>query len=113
MSRVAVLRGGRHIRSLFKVGARQAGAIGKVNDKGAVAKEGVGAFIERDERVRVFDVERVTGNLAVLAAQITNLASGGLGGIAGRLLATVGRVQMSTSRSAVAVRSRVDVNVVR
>ncbi len=112
MCAVAILGGGGLGLGLFKVGARQASAIGKVNDKGAVAKEGIRARLERGKGIRVLGGKGVLGNLAVLAAEVTDLARRGVRGYTGRAVAAVGRVEMTTGRGAVAIGSGVDVNVV-
>jgi hypothetical protein len=110
----AVLSAGRRVHLLvhLKVAASQTSAVFKVDDKGAVAKEGIRSLHEGSKGIRVFGRKGVLGNLSILAAEVTDLASGGLGGVARRLVAAVGRVKMALGRGAVAILGSGDVNVV-
>lgn len=107
---VGILRLG--LINLLKVGAGQAGGIGVVDDKGSVAKEGRVAGLERSVRIGEFGDEWIRGNLAILSTEITDLARRGLGRVASREVATLGRIEVAESCSAVATGGRLDVKVV-
>lgn len=88
-----------------------------MDNDGAVAEEGPNSFLGRGEQVGVDVFEGFTivdaRDLSVLAAEISDLASGWCIGVAGRILATNERVKMGKSRSAVAVLGNwVDVDVI-
>lgn len=87
--------------------------VGKVNDEAAVAKVCADAILCRDELIIERQLEGVRSDLAVLAAQVTDLASLGEVGVTRRILATNERVEMSQRLGAVAVGGNgVDVDVV-
>jgi len=83
-----------------------------VDDDRAVAKEGRSAWLSRRIEVVILGRERVRGDPAILAAQVTHLAGLGLGGIASRSLATTVWVQVRPGQRAVAVGGRPLMNVV-
>lgn len=89
--------------NLLKVGTRNALLVGKVEDNGSVAKEARRVLLERAVGVDVLCAERVLGDVAVLAAQVADLAGLGLGGIAGGGLAALVRIEVSECGGAVAV----------
>lgn len=86
-----------------KVGTADAGLVGVVEDKGAVAEECADALVCRCELVGVGSLERVRLDLAVLAAQVTNLARLGSRRVARWVLAAQERVQVRECRGAVAI----------
>ena len=88
----------------LKVGACQASGVGVVNDNRLVADEGSGAGLDRGEWIRD-DFADGALKLAVLAAQVANLASLDCVRVARGLLATAKVVQVSLSRGTVAVDS--------
>lgn len=84
-----------------------------MDDEAAVAEVGTDTIFCRDKLIVVCHVERILVNLAVLAAQVADLASLGEPGVAGGFLATDEGIEMSQRLRAVAVgRDRVDVDVV-
>lgn len=99
-------------RQLGKVGARQPRLVRIVDDDRSVAKEGRVVWRKRGVEVKILGHERIRGDLAVLATQITDLTTLGLGSIASRRLATMIRVQMSQGARTVAIGSRLFVDVV-
>jgi hypothetical protein len=75
-----------------------------VNDKGLVAEEVGRARVGRQIRLVVGDGEDAwTSHVAVLSSQIAGLAGRWCANIAGEILATIGRIQMTQCRCAVAV----------
>lgn len=86
-----------------EVGAGNSGLVGKVNDKAAVLDRGIGAKVERTELVVEGELVGVRRDLAILAAQIADLAGLGSVLVTHRILATDVGVKVSLSGSAVAV----------
>lgn len=99
-------------RQLGKVGARQPRFVRIVDDDRSIAKEGRVVGRKRGVEVKILGHEWIRGDLAVLATQITDLTTLGLGSIASRRLATMIRVQMSQGARTVAIGSRLFVDVV-
>lgn len=99
-------------RQLGKVGARQPRLVRIMDDDRSIAKEGRVVGRQRGVEVKVLGHEGIRGDLAVLATQITDLTTLGLGSIASRRLATMIRVQMSQGARTVAIGSRLFVDVV-
>lgn len=97
---------------LGKVGAGQTSVVGIVNNKRKVAKVGRVARLQRGIRVGKLSREGIRGNLAILAAEVTDLAGGRLGGIARGLIAAVGGIQVAESRGAVAVGGGLGVDMI-
>lgn len=97
---------------MLKVGASQASLVGIVKDEGSVAKEGADALLGRRVEVEVLGLEGIAGDLAILAAEVSGLARLGSLGVARRLLAASGRVEMGQSLGAVATVDGIDVKVV-
>lgn len=78
-----------------------------------VAEEGANATCCGGELFIVRNLEGIRRNLAMLAAQVTNLASLREAGIADRVFATDERVQVSECLGTVAItRDRVDMNMI-
>lgn len=74
-----------------------------MDDDGLVADESIAAGISRQIEVCVLGKETSSKNSAMLAAQITNLASSWITWVARRLFTAVVRVQVLPSGSAIAV----------
>jgi hypothetical protein len=107
------LAGGRRLDLRDKVGACDASLVGVMKDERAVSEEGTDAFLGGSVVVNVLGLEGVACDLSMLATVVSDLARFRLLGITWRLLATRKRVEVSKSRSTVAVvRYRVNVNVV-
>ncbi|KAI6761654.1 hypothetical protein HG531_002207 [Fusarium graminearum] len=84
-----------------------------MKDEGAVAEECTNTLLGGSVIVDVLGLEGVACDLSMLATVVSDLARFRLLGITGRILAARKRVEMSESRSAVAiVRDRINVNVV-
>jgi hypothetical protein len=97
---------------LLKVGAGQARGVGVVDDKRTAAEEGLAVLAGGGPDVGVGGSERVRGDLAMLAAQVTDLAGVGSRRVTGRGLSTAEGIQVSLGRSAVAVNGGSSVEVV-
>lgn len=74
-----------------------------MNNEAAVEDGGVGATVHRAEDIRVCGLIGVGIDGAVLAAQITNLASLRVRLVTGRRLAADGRVQVRAGRGTVSI----------
>lgn len=78
-----------------------------MDDNGAVSEERTNSLLGRGEQVSVDSLKDVTaidtGDLSVLATEVSNLASLWCGGVARRFFATNEGVKMGKSFSAVAV----------
>lgn len=83
-----------------------------MNDKGQVAEEGLAILVRRCVGINIVHVKGVTGDLAVLATQVTDLARSRAGGIAWDFGAGAEGVQVRQGGGAVAVNSRSLVDVV-
>lgn len=81
-------------RQLGKVGARQPRLVRVMDHDRSVAEVGWAAGLERRVEVKVLGHEGIRRDLAVLSAEVADLARLGLGSIAGRSLAAMVRVQM-------------------
>lgn len=104
-------RGGRGVGAAGVVGrllsgeicTANTGLVGEVDDDRKVAKVRRVVLVGRGEEIDVFLRPCLSGDVAVLAAQVTDLAGLGLARIADGDLATVVRVKMSAGASAVAI----------
>ena len=74
-----------------------------MNDNTAVANKGCVAGGRRSEKIDVDLLPRAGGHLAELACEIADLAGGGILGVAGRLLTTTSRVEVSECGGARAI----------
>lgn len=98
------MRGGPGVGDL-EVGTSDPRLVGVVEHDAAVEEVGAGALDERGVLVEVRGAEGVLarGDGAVLAGKIANLARLGLGLVADRVFAALGRVKVSAGCAAVAV----------
>jgi hypothetical protein len=107
-------RSGRAVFNQLEVGARQAGGIAVVDDDGAVAKEGANTLEGGSVGVGVGELKGAAAfQLAVLAAQVADLAGFGGGAVTSRILGAAEGVQMGEGGGAVAVDGGGSVQVVR
>lgn len=84
-----------------------------MDDKAPIAEKGAYALSCRGELVIVRDHEGIRRDLAMLAAQVANLAGLGEPGVAGRVFAADERIQVSEGLGAVAVaRNRFGMDVI-
>lgn len=84
-----------------------------MDDEAPVAEEGANATCCRGKLVIVRNLERIRRDLAMLAAEVTNLAGLREVGIADRVFATEERIQMGECFGAVAVtRDGIDMDMV-
>ena len=87
-----------------EVGARQSGRVAAVDDDGPVAEERTHARQGRGVEVDVAGLEGTGGDVTVLAAQVADLASGGIARLTRRALAADEGIEMGESCGAVTVR---------
>ena len=100
--------------NLGEVGTADARLVGVVDHKAPVAEEGADALSGRRELVIVRDLEGIRRDLAVLAAQVTNLARLGELGITCGIFAAEERVQVGERLGAVSIAGdRINVDMVR
>jgi len=87
-----------------EVGAGDAGGVCKVESDGTVTKERTQSALGRGVGVDEAGREWRADDLAVFAAQVTNLAGLGKSRVARRHLTTLGGIEMTESAGAVAIR---------
>lgn len=78
----------------------------------SVAKEGGSASLGRRVKVGVLGIKGIAGDLAILSAEIANLARSGSAAVARRVLTSCKGVEVSTCLGAVTTVNGCDVNVV-
>lgn len=114
----AVLRsprnvGGARADNHVEVGTADACLVGEVDDEASVTEVGSNTLFCGHELVVERHLKGIRCDLAVLAAQVTDLASLREPGVTCRVLATDERIEMSQCLGAVAIaRDRIDVDVV-
>lgn len=91
------------VSDLDEVGAGDAGLVGEVHDETPVAEEGAGALYERGVGVVEGELEGVGVGLAVLGAQVADLAGLGALGVTGRVVGSDEGVEVRERLRAVAV----------
>lgn len=98
--------------TLDEVGTSQACGVCVVENKRGITEESRVAGNKRRVGVGELGREGIRGDLAIFAAEVTDLAGLGAGSITWRLVAALGRIEMAKSSSAVATSCRLDVEVV-
>lgn len=98
--------------TLDEVGTSQTCSVCVVENKRGITEEGRVTGNKRRVGVGELGREGIRGDLAIFAAEVTDLASLGAGSITGGLITTLGRIEMAKSSSAVATSCGLDVEVV-